>query len=456
MMHGLASRGLIPGLAIALAVAGAGCGRREAPSQQPGPAAGAQTTVSLWTIWNAEPRKSALAGIIAAFQKEHPDIRVAVNTLEPDAYKTSIRVAVGSAEPPDVFFVWDGEWMHNFVRSKAVLDLTDRMDADGGKWRKVFLPEGLKRFTYRGRVWGVPYLLQCTFFLYSKAIFQKTGLVEPTTWQMLLDDVGRLREAGIVPLALGNQQRWPAHHFPGVLWQRLMGEDVVEASYDPLGPGKYAEAGWAKGLDLFSDLLLLKPFSEAPNAATRDSARALFYGGRTAMFYTGTWDFARLSQGGDAPREFWDAWDFFNFPALPTGKGDQTALAGAPDGYVVCSHSKHADAAVEFLKFLTRSDVAQGFVQKCQELVQVEGAVTGTNAGPRLRKYAAMAAAAKQICPWPDTLMERSVADELLNQLQAYLDSEGTPESILAKVRARQADVKQRLQQDEAAAGGRR
>jgi len=429
-----------------------GCGR--GPSRaRPGGLRGisAETTLSLWTIWNAEPRRSALAELISDFEGEHPEIHVLVNSLEPDAYKTVIRVGLGSASPPDIFFVWDGEWLRNFVRAGAVLDLTPYMDADDMRWRRCFLPQGLRYFTYRRRVWGVPYLLQCTFFLYNKNIFAQQGLQVPKTWPELLEVVRRLRQAGIVPIALGNQQRWPAHHFPGVLWQRLMGEARCEANYDPLGPGQYAEREWVRGLDMFSELLRLGAFNEAPNATTRESARALFYSGRAAMFYTGTWDFARLGSGGEAPPEFWDAWDFFNFPAVPGGKGNQEALAGAPDGYVICARSPNVEAAVEFLKYLTRPNVAAKFVARCQELVQVRGAVTDSNAGPRLRKYAEMVAAAPQICPWPDTLMERSVADELLNRIQAFLDGQGTPEDIMAAVRARQAEVKTRLQAELAA-----
>ncbi|MBC7286904.1 MAG: extracellular solute-binding protein [Armatimonadetes bacterium] len=426
-----------------------GCARRPTTPVHPpasvAPAQTRKTKIALWTIWNAEPRKSALDHIVAEFQREHTDLAVEVTRVEPDAYKTAIRVRLGSDEPPDIFFVWDGEWLRNFVRAGAVYDLTDLMNADGGKWKSRLVPESLKRFTYRGRVWGVPYLLQCTFFLYNKEIFARLGLTVPKTWPELLTTIDKIRAAGLIPIALGNQQRWPAHHFVSVLWQRLMGEEAVEEDYDPLGPGDYSEPAWLRGLDMFAEMLKHKPFNDGPNAVTRESARALFYSGKAAMFYTGTWDFARLSEGGEAPRSFWNAWDFFNFPAVPGGKGDQAALTGAPDGYVVSARSKNAKAAVEFLRFMTRTDIAQQFVKACQELVQVKGAVTQDNANLRLRKYAAMVAAARQICPWSDTLMERSVADELLNGVQALLDGQRTPEQILARVRQAQAEARKRI-----------
>lgn len=434
---------LLAGLVV-LAVL-SGCPRSPEREQPTGPAAIPKTVVALWTIWNTEPRKSALDEIVAAFEQAYPEYDIQVTDHEPDAYKTSLRVQLGSAEPPDIFFVWDGEWLQNFVRAGVVYDLTSAMDAANGEWKKRFQPEGLRRFTHSGRVWGIPYLLQCTFFFYNTELFAKHKLVVPHTWPELIKVVDKLRRAGVIPIALGNQQRWPAHHFVSVLFQRLMGEKVVEEDYDPLGPGDYAEPGWIEGMKLFEDFLKHRPFNDAPNAVTRDSARALFYSGKAAMFYTGTWDFSRLREGGDAPRDFWDKWDFFNFPAVPGAKGEQEALTGAPDGYVVSARSRHPEAAVEFLKFMTTVEQARTFVGKCQELVQIYGAVTKENANPHLRKYADMVAAAEVICPWTDTLMERSVADEFLNGIQALLDGQTTSEATLDKVRRTQAQVKQRL-----------
>jgi raffinose/stachyose/melibiose transport system substrate-binding protein len=443
-------------IVVAMTVSGCGKPKEQGPAAGTAPA-GAVKAVNLWTIWNAEPRKSALNDIVAAFNREHPDIKVIVTNLEPDAYKTSIRVRLGSADPPDIYFVWSGEWMHNFVRSGAVADITKDMDAGGGEWRKRINAGSLKRFTYDGKTWGVPYLLQCTFFFYNKAIFQKLGLAAPKTWPELLAAVDKINASSgrqYVPIALGNTLRWPAQIMTSAIFERLMGEETVEADYDPMGPGAYSEPEWVGGIEMLQELVRHKAFNAAPNAVTREAARAMLYSGKAAMFYTGTWDFARLVEGGEAPKTFWTQWDFFNFPAVPGGKGDQTAMTGSPDGYVVCSRSKNPEAAVEFLKYMTSVKVAQEFVRRCQELVQVEGAVTKENAKWPLSKYAEMVAKATQVCPWTDTMIERSVVDELTNGLQAAIDGQAKAADVMAAVRAKQAEAKKRLQAEAAKAKG--
>ncbi len=425
-----------------------GCPRTPPPdaSGGPPPPAAGPVTIKMWTIWNAEPRQSALAGIAREFEAANPGIKVNITTFEPDAYKTSIKVVLGGRDAPDIYFVWSGEKMlHNFVRGGKVADLTPYLDADGGAWRQRLIPASLDRFTFDGKVRGIPYLLQCTFFFYNKPMFEKHGWQLPQTWDELIALCKQIKAAGITPLALGNTQKWPAHHYPFVLTQRLIGKEASEAQFDPTGPGDYSDPGFVKALQMFSDFAKQGFFNASPNGTSRENARALFYSGKTAMFYTGTWDFARFSKGGEAPESFWDQWDFFNFPSVAGGKGDQTALAGSPDGFVVSESSQVKEAAVKFLQFMTTREQARKFVTACQEIVEVQGAVDEEIAGPKLAKYAKMVEEAKQITPWMDTMMEATVAEEYMNGVQGLLGGTMTPEQVMEKVRARQAAVKREM-----------
>ena len=420
-----------------------------APPQTPSPtaSAGGKTVVSLWTIWNTEPRQGALAQIIRDFQAAHPDITIQAQTQEPDAYKTNIRVALGGSQPPDIFFVWSGEKMlHNFVRGGNIADLTADLDAGNKQWRRQLVPTSLESYTYDGKTYGVPYLLQCTFLLYNKQMFAKHGWQVPQTWSQLVALCQKIKPTGITPLALGNLQKWPASHFPCVLTQRLIGQAAAERQYDPLGPGAYDDPAWTKSLDLFKQLVDTGAFSKAPNGVDRSMARTLFYSGQAAMFYTGTWDFARLSKGGEAPESFWNAWDFVNFPSVPGGQGEQGCLAGSADGYVISSKSPNREAAVKFLQFMTSPPEAQKFAQACQELVQVQGAVTDQNAGPRLRKYRDLVKQATCLSAWTDTMMEESVAQAYMTGIQNLIEGKATPQQVMDGVRTRQREVKQDLQ----------
>jgi len=417
-----------------------------APTSPPAP----HVQIEMWTIWNTDPRKSALDEIVRRFEEKNPDIKVNVNNVEPDAYKTKIRVAIGSGEPPDVFFVWSGEWLHNFVRGGNVLPITEGLDAEGGAWRKLIPADALRYYTFDGKTYGIPFLRQCTFFFYNTKLFAKHHIKIPETWDDFLAVCQKLKDAGITPVALGNTVKWPAHHYVSCLWQRLVGQDQLDIDYAPLGPGAYSDPGYVKGLQMFADFAAKGYFNASPNGTTRENARALFYTGKAAMFYTGTWTLNNYREGGEAPKEFWDSWDWFNFPKVPGGKGDQEALMGGADGYVISSKTQQPEAAVKFLRYLGSLESARYFVKQCKELAQVKGAVTAENADEHLQKYAKQVETASRICPWTDTLTERSVAEVLLNGCQALLDGSTTPEKVLSDMRARQAEVKKELE----AAGG--
>jgi raffinose/stachyose/melibiose transport system substrate-binding protein len=448
---------LCAGLLVAGLLLLAGCqpgAQTEAPTTGAGAVipgvqqnAGGKTTLALWTIWNTDPRQAALGDIIKAFEAANPDIKILLNAQEPDAYKTNIRVSLGGAQPPDIFFVWSGEKMlHNFVRGGNVADLTADLDANAKAWRSRLVASSLDSYTYDGKTYGIPYLLQSTFFLYNKEMFAKNGWKAPQTWNELLALCDKIKAKGLTPLSLGNLQKWPASHFPCVLTQRLIGKSAAERQYDPMGPGSYDDPAWTKSLEILKGMADKGYFSKAPNGVDRAMARTLFYSGKAAMFYTGTWDFARLSKDGEAPESFWDAWDFFNFPKVDGGKGEQDCLAGSADGYVISSKTPNRAAAVKFLQFMTETQQAQQFVQKCQELVQVQGAVTEQNAGPRLRKYADIVKSASCLSAWTDTLMEESVAQAYMGGIQNLIEGKATPAEVLTAVRQRQRDVKRELQ----------
>lgn len=443
-------------LIMLLIVVLAGCtptpqGQSQMPASGLGPLVpqqtGGSTTLQLWTIWNTEPRMGALADIIKAFEAANPGIKIQAISHEPEAYKTNIRVALGGAQPPDIFFVWSGEKMlHNFVRGGNVADLTADLDANGKQWRSTIPEATLASYTWNKKTYGIPYLLQCTFLLYNKEMFAKQGWNVPTTWDDLLKLCNTIKPTGITPIALGNLQKWPAHHYPNILVQRLIGKAAMERQFDPLGPGSYSEPAWTTALDMFKQLSDSGAFSKAPNGVDRANARILFYTGKAAMFYTGTWDFTQLFKGGKAPESFWNAWDFVNFPTVPGGKGEQDCLAGAADGYVISSKSPNREAAVKFLKFMTSVQQAQEFARKCQELVQVKGAVTDQNAGPRLRKYRDTVQNAPCLSAWADTMMEESVAQTYMTGVQNLMEGKMTSQQVMDAVRQRQRQVKQDLQ----------
>ena len=77
----------------------------------------------------------------------------------PERRERSIRVALGSQQPPDIYFVWSGEKMlKSFIRGGNVLDITKYLDADNGAWRQRIPAEKARRAGVIPLAWSLDHV----------------------------------------------------------------------------------------------------------------------------------------------------------------------------------------------------------------------------------------------------------------------------------------------------------
>ena len=69
-----------------------------------------------------------------------------------EAYKTTLQVAIGSGDPPDILFNWAGDDTGRFAREGNLLDLTPY--AEQYKWAEQLSPAMLDAFTVDGKLYG--------------------------------------------------------------------------------------------------------------------------------------------------------------------------------------------------------------------------------------------------------------------------------------------------------------
>lgn len=77
---------------------------------------------------------------------------------------------------------------------------------------KDVAPSARELYRVDGKQYGVAYELGMVGFWYNKELFAKAGVKDtPETWGELLAVVRQLKAAGVVPIALGGAEKWPAH-----------------------------------------------------------------------------------------------------------------------------------------------------------------------------------------------------------------------------------------------------
>jgi raffinose/stachyose/melibiose transport system substrate-binding protein len=392
----------------------------------------AEVTLSFLHKWPEPENMVYFEQAVAAFEEANPDIDVQMEAVADEPYKDKIRVLMGSEQVPDVFFSWSGEFGKNFSRNGRALDITDAMM--GTDWKDRFSEAALSPFRFEGRQYGVPINIDAKFVLYNKAIFAEHGLEVPETWDEFMAVNETLKEAGIEPIAFGNQYPWAASHYIGDLIAKFVPNDIRLGDYNLERPADelYTHPGYAQAMDAFKELNDKGYFNRGSNALTHSIARGSFLAGRNAMMYMEVVEFVQVTDDTELGKA---GWDFFTLPSPEGGEGEDNLLTGAPDGFMISSVTEHPEEAIKFLKFLTSPEQAKKYVDTTGMTSAVTGAIDDSNASPQVIEGLEAIRQADDLALWLDTDMDARSTEVLLAGSQALLNDTDTSEAIMKRVR---------------------
>lgn len=289
----------------------AACGTPQQPAQQsqaepaataPSATEAAPSTVGaeadevvFWSEYAGGTAKEAMDAIVAAFNAEHPDIRVThVTFATNNDYEAALKTAFASGDVPDLVQMNAGGWLTPYVDADQLTDLSDIAAAHAD----AFDPGTLGVVTYRDRQWAVPFgKIPGNLIFYNRTILEEQG-IDPatlTTWSAFTDALAQLKSAGITPIVLGNKEGWPGAHWLGHLYVRSMGvEKATELFRRGLQPGfatdlRFTDPAALRPWQLLKELQDSDYFSAGIVADDFPTAYAKFFNGEGAFFQTGGW-----------------------------------------------------------------------------------------------------------------------------------------------------------------------
>jgi raffinose/stachyose/melibiose transport system substrate-binding protein len=304
--------------------------------------------IKFWTLNFAnDSANRAFQSIVKQFEEANPGVTIKVEQRGTDEHKSALRVASGSEQAPDIYFMWAGLGLGGeFVKSGLALNM-EKYYAEY-KWDDRFLPVALSfSKDYPGGRFGVPYTFKGEAIYYNKALFQKAGIAgEPKTYDELVADAEKLAKARIPAFTFGGTVNWHVMRLMDVILETECGAE----KHDALMAMK---ADWAKEpcatqsfeeFHRWTSKYTLKPFMGIDQLQSFN----LFLAGRAAMMLEGDWLVGQLR---DAKRLA----DFAVFP-FPTGTN---RLYGFAEYNYVSTKSKNPDVAAKFLDFLSSTPVQQ-------------------------------------------------------------------------------------------------
>ena len=375
-----------------------------------------------------------------AYEKDHPG--TVVNLYGDPRVSDKLRVRVLEGSFPEIIHADLNFW--TLIRNGDLMPLDEFLDQSNWEgdqtWRESFFSGTLERYSYNGKVYGVPLPYFAMGMWYNKGMFEAHGWRAPATVKELFDLCEKSKTVGIPPIAF--QGRYPgyAQMMNDAIYYQLAGRERYYAQQN-------LEAGSFRNPELETALGLVQRmaadyFQEGCMGMSHTEAQLQFFLGRTAMIPCGAW--LKSEMMGKIPDGF--RLGFFNFPAV------ENATASAQDTQVHMSYfhvmrkARHTRKAVDFLRFMTSRKMSARFCSERDIPVAIRGGNEG-NPSPDMADLIAVVNASSlsygqapgegypdMVQVWSDAWSKLLVGEVTPSELCDKLESDA------AAIRARAAD----------------
>jgi raffinose/stachyose/melibiose transport system substrate-binding protein len=344
------------------------------PTNPPAPTATLKPVkIEWWHISTLDPGKTLFQTMANEYMAAHPNVKINITILENEAFKTKLTTVMQGGTPPDIFQSWGGGVMNDQAAAGMLQDITPALDADSGAWRNTFAPGALGVYSVNGKNYGVPWDMGMVGWWYNKDLFAKAGITNvPTAWTELLDDVNKLKAAGITPISLGEKDTWTGMHIWSYLATRICGQKGFLAAANRTG--SFTDPCFVQAGKDLKDLINLKPFQAGFLGASHDVMQGTFGNGKAAMELSGQW--APGSEKGQAADKVGvKNLGLFVFPAVEGGAGEVSDVMGGGNGFAIGKNA--SPEAIDFVKYLTAAPQAVRIASTGTGIPPIKGAEAG-------------------------------------------------------------------------------
>jgi raffinose/stachyose/melibiose transport system substrate-binding protein len=171
----------------------------------------AETSVIQWDQFSstgATAAGPAMEALIKVCEADLKDTKIDRTVAPSIGIRDTYRLAVSADKTPDLAYTWPAaSVLAGYARTGKVAALNPYYEKYG--WENVN-PFYRGRNSYQGKIYAVPMEQDLMGVYYNRDLFKKLGLEVPKTYAEFKAVVEKLKEAGAVPIAFGNKDRWPA------------------------------------------------------------------------------------------------------------------------------------------------------------------------------------------------------------------------------------------------------
>jgi len=284
--------------------------------------------VEIFSWWTGGGEEEGLNALIELFNENYPNVEVINATVAGGAgsnAKAVLKTRMVGGNPPDSFQVHGGaELVNTYVETGMMEPITGLLEEWGVKDK--FNQQILEMSSYEGEYYSVPVNVhRSNIMFYNNAVLEENNVEPPTDLASFKDALAKLDEAGVVPLALGDTNKWPA----GQVFESLLVSTLGPNGYNGLWNGETAadDPAIREALVHFKDIM--QYVNEDHSALTWQDATQLVHEGEAGFNIMGDWAEGYLKTLG------WTPGEEFGWTPVPGSEGTfivVTDTFGLPKG----------------------------------------------------------------------------------------------------------------------------
>ena len=346
-------------------------------------------------------------------------IEVTVNTVDHGTFQDQLTSYLQGT--PDDVFTWFAGFRARYFADQGLLTPIDDV------WEQIGpnMSDAMRAASTGndGKMYFVPIYNYPWVVMYRKSLFEANGYTVPTTWEEFTALGDQMKADGLIPLALGDRDGWPAQGTFDILNMRLNG---YQFHIDLLsGKEKWTDARtkavfekWRELIPYYNEGAIGLTWQEAAQLLTSPTPTA-------GMYFLGTF------AGQQAPDDTVRAdLDFFPFPTLGTEFDAELGIDAPIDGFLLSKAPRNLDAAKKLIGCFGTAEAQKVYLDLDPNNVAAASNADTSNYTPFQQKSAEIIAGSQAIAQFldRDTIPAFAGPTGMQERLQAFL---GDPDQDL-------------------------
>lgn len=330
-----------------------------------------EVTIRLLTrMAGTTPQVEIYNDIIKEFQEKHPEVKIIDDSQSDEsAFNNILSTDIASGNVANIFRIQGVANLSEYIENGLLLNVQPYLEEDE-EWGGGFTEGSLSYYQVPGieGTYAVPMESGLIGVYYNESMLKEAGYEEfPETWTEFLDCIEKLKEQGVIPIAMGAQSTYMGGHLHDQIFYKWLGTEAAKK----LGSRemKWTDEDVVQTLQFEKDLIDAGAFDPSAAGITDDIAMTQFQQGEAAMVITGPWNISRFTDEEETPVASEIRVAKFPYFEEKTEFKNQDMQTLSP--YMISGklEGKELDLTIELVKMLTDKDAAKRYAEEAAFLI---------------------------------------------------------------------------------------